>query len=68
MTITEAFNEAKILQSKSPNMVAKVVKKNYSGYEVQREPIELSIIKSSLAMIHQNTNNFMANVGAKYER
>ncbi|OCR86413.1 hypothetical protein CFT13S00388_09270 [Campylobacter fetus subsp. testudinum] len=66
MTIIEAFGKTKTLQNTNHNAVVKIVKKNYSGYDAQIEPVELAIIKNSLGMIHQNTNSFMANVSAKY--
>ncbi|AIR80327.1 TPA: hypothetical protein RPW15_001991 [Campylobacter fetus subsp. venerealis] len=66
MTIIEAFNKTKTLQNQNRNAVVKIVKKNYSGYDVQIEPVELTVIKNSLEMISQNANSFMANVNAKY--
>ncbi|HDX6330726.1 hypothetical protein [Campylobacter fetus] len=66
MTIIEAFSKTKTLQNQNRNAVVKIVKKNYSGYDVQIEPVELTVIKNSLEMIFQNANSFMANVNAKY--
>ncbi|OCS24647.1 hypothetical protein [Campylobacter fetus] len=66
MTIIEAFSKTKTLQNQNRNAVVKIVKKNYSGYDVQIEPVELTVIKNSLEMISQNANSFMANVNAKY--
>ncbi|EGA5419151.1 hypothetical protein P9H58_001776, partial [Campylobacter fetus] len=65
MTIIEAFSKTKTLQNQNRNAVVKIVKKNYSGYDVQIEPVELTVIKNSLEMISQNANSFMANVNAK---
>ncbi|EAL3875258.1 hypothetical protein A0Y01_08020 [Campylobacter fetus] len=66
MTIIEAFSKTKTLQNQNRNAVVKIVKKNYSGYDVQIEPVELTVIKNSLEMISQNANSFMANMNAKY--
>ncbi|EKR8003831.1 hypothetical protein P9H47_001692, partial [Campylobacter fetus] len=59
-------SKTKTLQNQNRNAVVKIVKKNYSGYDVQIEPVELTVIKNSLEMISQNANSFMANVNAKY--
>ena len=68
MTFFQAYKEAKKLQQQVNNGVVKVVYKNYSGYNVEIEPIDLAIIKSSLGMMKQTANSFKANVGSKYGR
>lgn len=68
MTIFQAYKEAKKLQRQVSGGVVRVVYKNYGGYGVEVEPIDLAIVKSSLGMMKQTANSFKTNVGNKYGR
>lgn len=60
------FKQAKQLQAKRKNSIVKVVYKNYKGLTLEIEPVELAVIKSSLGLIAQSNNGFLANVRGKY--
>lgn len=68
MTIAQAYEKTKELQKNTKNGVARLVYKNYKGYDAQVEPIDLVIIKNSLGMISQLNNDFLSNTKAKYGR
>ena len=55
------------MQSKRKNSVVRVVYKNYKGLTLEIEPVELTVIKSSLGLMAQSNNGFLANVRGKYE-
>lgn len=60
------FKQAKKLQSKHTDKVVRVVYKNYSGLGLEIEPVELAVIKSSLGLMAQSSNGFLANTKGKY--
>lgn len=62
----DIFKKAKELQKETKNSVVKVVYKNYQGYVLESEPVELAIIKSSLGLMSQSSNSFLTNVKGKY--
>lgn len=68
MTIAQAYEKTKELQKNTKNGVARLVYKNYKGYDAQVEPIDLVIVKNSLGMISQLNNDFLSNTKAKYGR
>ncbi|WP_311337110.1 hypothetical protein [Campylobacter ureolyticus] len=68
MTIAQAYEKTKKLQKNTKNGVARLVYKNYKGYDAQVEPIDLVIVKNSLGMISQLNNDFLSNTKAKYGR
>lgn len=68
MTIAQAYEKTKELQKNTKNGVARLVYKNYKGYDAQVEPIDLVIIKNSLGMISQLNNDFLSKTKAKYGR
>lgn len=61
------FKQAKQMQSKRKNIVVRVVYKNYKGLTLEIEPVELTVIKSSLGLMAQSNNGFLANVRGKYD-
>lgn len=61
------FKQAKQLQAKRKNSVVRVVYKNYKGLTLEVEPVELTVIKSSLGLMAQSNSGFLANVRVKYE-
>lgn len=61
------FKQAKQMQSKRKNSVVRVVYKNYRGLTLEIEPVELTVIKSSLGLMAQSNNGFLANVRGKYD-
>ena len=64
----EALKEARKINSTKNRIVAKVVKSNYKGMEVVTEPIELTIIKSSLETMRSSGSSFLKNYRRKYGR
>ncbi|HDX6330669.1 hypothetical protein [Campylobacter fetus] len=62
----DVFRQAKSLQKTTNSQVVKVVYKNYKGLSLEVEPIELAIIKSSLGLMAQQQNSFLANTRGKY--
>lgn len=68
MTIAQAYEKTKELQKNTKNGVARLVYKNYKGYDAQVEPIDLVIVKNSLGMISQLNSDFLSKTKAKYGR
>lgn len=62
----DIYRQAKSLQKTTNSQVVKVVYKNYKGLSLEVEPVELAVIKSSLGIISQQQNNFLANTKNKY--
>lgn len=62
----DVYRQAKSLQKTTNSQVVKVVYKNYKGLSLEVEPVELAVIKSSLGLISQQQNNFLANTKNKY--
>ena len=62
----DVYKQAKSLQKTTNSQVVKVVYKNYKGLSLEVEPVELAIIKSSLGLMSQQQNNFLANTKNKY--
>ena len=62
----DVYRQAKSLQNTTNSQVVKVVYKNYKGLSLEVEPVELAVIKSSLGLITQQQNNFLANTKNKY--
>ncbi|QKG29183.1 hypothetical protein [Campylobacter sp. RM16187] len=63
---TNIFARAKKLQNNTTQSVVKVVYKNYQGYTLEIEPVELAVIKSSIGFLAQSGNSFIANARGKY--
>ncbi|MEE3695146.1 hypothetical protein V2I21_08465 [Campylobacter sp. CLAX-22107-21] len=62
----DVYRQAKSLQKTTNSQVVKVVYKNYKGLSLEVEPVELAVIKSSLGLMAQQQNNFLANTKNKY--
>ncbi len=68
MTLEEAYLKSKQINKEQPNISAKIVKSQYGGYQLSYEPIELSVIKSSINTLISRDKSFMENYRLKYAR
>ena len=68
MTMQEAYLKSKEINKQQKNISVKIVKSKYGGYHLYFEPIELSVIKSSIATLISNDRSFIENYRMKYAR
>lgn len=68
MTFDEAYIKSKEMNKTQTNMSVKIVKSKYDDYHLYCEPIELSVIKSSINTLISNDRGFMENYRLKYAR